>query len=90
MAEPNGQNGNERLDRMERILEALAEEHVAFASEHKQLLRAQVILTDRMDKLAQAQALTEQRFRDTDERIGILIKMMDEWIRRHPEPPQPS
>jgi hypothetical protein len=80
MAEPNGQNGSERLEGMERILETLVHEHVEFAAEHKQLLRAQVQLTDHVNTLAQAQ-------KDTDERIGILIKMMDEWIRRHPEPP---
>lgn len=87
MAETNGQSsGSERLDRIEGILAALAEEHVHFAAEHKQLLTAQVVLAGRMDELAQAQKVTEQHFQDTDARMGVLIKMMDEWIRRNPAP----
>jgi hypothetical protein len=55
------------------------------------LLSAQVVLTDRMEQLAKAQAHTDERSRQTkeekeemDERIGVLIRMMDEWIKRHP------
>ena len=94
MAETNGQNsGGERLERIERILEVVAGVQQQFAENHKQLLTAQVVLTDRVDKLAarmdeltQAQKITEQHFQDTDARLGILVKMMDEWIRRNPAP----
>ena len=87
MAETNGQNsGGERLDRIERILEVVAGVQRQFAEHHKQLLTAQVVLAARMDELTQAQKITEQHFQDTDARLGILVKMMDEWIRRNPAP----
>jgi hypothetical protein len=89
MSDTNGkeQGGNERLDRVERILEAVVGVQAQFAADHKLLLTSQILLTDRLDKLVQAQEENERRFQETDERLGILIKMMDEWIRRHPEPP---
>jgi len=74
---PNGENGNteRRLTRLEEFVEVLANVHIQFAEEHKRLLTAQVLLTDRMDKLAAAQA-------HTDGRMGVLIQMMDDWIKR--------
>jgi len=72
---PNGGNTERRLTRLEEFVEVLANEHIQFAEEHKRLLTAQVLLTDRMDKLAAAQA-------HTDERMGVLIRMMDDWIKR--------
>ena len=73
---PNGENGNteRRLTRLEEFVEVLANEHIAFAEEHRRLLTAQVVLTYRMDKLAAAQA-------HTDERMSVLI-MIDDWIKR--------
>ena len=62
-------------------IERLAE---VFAGEHRQLLTAQVVLVARMDELRQAQAASEARSKEQDERIGVLVKMMDEWIRRNP------
>ena len=44
-------NGTGRLDRIERALELLIDDHVQFREEHKMLLTAQVVLTDRVDKL---------------------------------------
>jgi hypothetical protein len=89
MAEPNGQNsGSERLDRIERALERVMAAHEEFTVEHKQLLTAQIVLTDNMNKLAQAQAAAAQAHQETEDRLTILIKMMDEWIRRNPAPPQ--
>ena len=72
---PNGDNTERRLTRLEEFVEVLANEHIQFAEEHRRLLTAQVLLTDRMDKLAAAQA-------HTDERMGVLIRMMDDWIKR--------
>ena len=74
---PNGENGRteRRLTRLEEFVEVLANEHIQFAEEHRRLLTAQVILTDRMDRLAAAQA-------HTDERMAVLIRMMDDWIKR--------
>ena len=74
---PNGENGRteRRLTRPEEFVEVLANEHIQFAEEHRRLLTAQVILTDRIDRLAAAQA-------HTDERMAVLIRMMDDWIKR--------
>ena len=53
MAEANGHQDNvSRLDRIEAALEHIIDEHEMFRDEHKRLLTAQVVLTDRMDKLA--------------------------------------
>jgi peptidoglycan hydrolase CwlO-like protein len=49
--EQNG-HGVSRLDRMERLMELLIDDHVKFRDEHKSLLTAQVLLTDRVEKLA--------------------------------------
>ena len=73
---PNGGQDNERrLTRLEEFVEVLANEHIQFAEEHKRLLTAQVVLTDRIDKLAAAQV-------DTDTRLSVLVRMFDEWIRK--------
>lgn len=52
----DGPTGSERLDRIERALELLADYHVQFREEHKHLLAAQVLLTaslGRLDKLGE-------------------------------------
>ena len=56
-------NGDQRgrLDRVEEILAVLANEHIQFQQEHRQLLTAQVLLNDAMQKLAEAQAESEQK-----------------------------
>jgi hypothetical protein len=81
-------SGASRMDRVERMMEMLVTNHVKFSDEHKQLLTAQVVLTDRMDRLtttmqelAEAQKYTNQQMKETDERLGILIRMMDGFIR---------
>jgi len=77
------------MDRVERMMEMLITDHIKFSDEHKQLLTAQVVLTDRMDRLtttmqelAEAQKHTDQQMKESDERLGILTRMMDEFIRR--------
>jgi hypothetical protein len=47
----NGEDHGNRLRRREEFVEVLANEHIQFAAEHKRLLTAQVLLTDRLDKL---------------------------------------
>lgn len=85
------ENGSSRLDRIERMLEMVAADHVrfqgqhevfakrheAFEEEHKRLLAAQVLLTDEMAKLAAAQ-------KNTEERLNALIAVVDGIIRRPP------
>jgi hypothetical protein len=82
----DGENGR-RLTRLEEFVEVLANEHIQFAEEHKRLLTAQVVLTDRMDKLAQHTDESLKKLADaqaqTEERMGILMRMMDDWIKRN-------
>jgi CII-binding regulator of phage lambda lysogenization HflD len=87
----NGENtdNGRRLTRLEEFVEVLANEHIQFAEEHKRLLTAQVVLTDRMDKLTdRMDKLTDrmdkliQAQTHTEERMSVLIQMMDGWIKR--------
>jgi hypothetical protein len=93
--QPNG-NGQSRLDRMEGLMNLLIEDHVRFDEEHKRLLTAQIILTDRIDKLAiqvdkTAAAVREvsESQRHSDERLNALIAVVDDLVRKRP-PPQLS
>jgi uncharacterized HAD superfamily protein len=87
------------MDRIERALELLIDDHVQFREEHKALLTSQVLLTDKVDKLAdELKALaqqtdrriaelaqqTKERFAETDERLHALINVVDGLIRRPP------
>ena len=87
----NGQNNGDtgrRLTRLEEFVEVLTNAHIEFVEEHKKLLTAQILLTDQMKETDRRMKETDQRLKElsahTDERLGSLIKMMDEWIRRHP------
>lgn len=91
------QNGSSRMDRIEQALELLIADHVRFDEEHKRLLTAQVVLTDRVDKLAIEQkalamhtnekfAEVAERFAATDDRLNALITIVDGFIRRPPGP----
>jgi hypothetical protein len=94
----SGSNGdNPRLDRIEKILEAMTNMQQDMQQEHQMLLRAQVVLGEivtklgeKVDKLADSQkALAEQaeeRHKEMDERLGALIKVADELIRRPQRP----
>jgi hypothetical protein len=85
--------GDSRLDRLEGLMALLIEDHVRFNEDHKQLLTAQVVLTDRVDKLAITldTAIKELSAaqRHTDERMNALIAVVDGIVRRLP-PQQPS
>ena len=83
----SGNNGdNPRLDRIENIIEVMPNVQRDMQQDLQVLLRAQVVLGEKVDKLAdEHKALsqeTDARFRDTDERLGALIKIVDELIRR--------
>lgn len=80
-----------RLDRMEGLMALLIDDHVQFREEHKMLLAAQVVLTDRVDKLGARldttitaiQELTASQ-RHTDERLNALIAVVDDLVRHRP------
>ena len=69
------------MGRVERMMELLTIDHVKFSDEHKQLLTAQVVLTDRMDRLTSTMQELAESQKHTDERLGVLVHMMDEFIR---------
>jgi hypothetical protein len=72
-------NGHDpsRLDRLEALIEVLVNRHLEFEQEHKQLLTAQVVLTDRVDRIAEAHI-------ETTEKLNALISIVDEFIRNRP------
>ena len=81
-------NGQSRLDRLEGLMGLLIEDHVKFQEEHKLLLTAQVVLTDRVDRLAQTldtavRELSEAQ-KHTDERLNALIAVVDDLVRKRP------
>lgn len=85
----SSENGASRLDRIERALELLIDDHVQFREEHKQLLTAQVVLTNRLDKLTErVDQLTErvdmlaELGRHTDQRLNALITIVDGLAHR--------
>jgi hypothetical protein len=88
--ETNGDNKH-RLDRVEEILEVLVNEHIQFHEEHRQLLKAQVLLYDATQKLAEAQTDTNLKVAElaaaqkhTDENLAALIIVVDSIVRRLP------
>jgi hypothetical protein len=99
----NDQNGHgkSRLDRLEGLMELLINDHLKFSDEHNKLLTAQVLLTDRVDKLAvtvqelvEAQKRTNVEMKELREglnelkdRMNALITVVDGIIRKPPAGP---
>jgi hypothetical protein len=86
---PEG-NGSGRLDRIEANLERLTERFDAMVEHHdrefKQLLTWQVLMQDKMERMAATQE-TEQKRLDalsekTDRRIGELVSAIGKLIER--------
>ncbi len=64
----------ERFERMEGVVSGMLETVsglLTLAAEHQRAI----------DKLRQAQEKTDEQLRQNEESIGVLVKMMDEWIR---------
>ena len=77
-------HGESRLDRLEGLVEVLVNGHIEFEREHQRLLTAQVVLTDRLDRLTiQVSELRESQ-KHTDERMNALITVVDDIVRRRP------
>ena len=84
-------NGTTRIDRIERAIEALIEGHARLTDGHQQFLAAQVSLADaqhksenQLTKLAGAMAVLAAAQKHSDERLDIVVKMMDDFIRHNP------
>ena len=80
MPEPNGSG---RLDRIEAILQRVAENQLAMQEHHdsefKQLMTWQVLTQDRLDRM-------ERKFESLTERIDNLVSAIGELIQRLPPP----
>jgi hypothetical protein len=83
----NNGHDPDRLDRLEGLVEVLVNRHLEFEEEHKRLLIAQVVLTDRMNKLDLRLDRMAEFQKHSDERLDALIAIVDEVIRHRP--PQP-
>ena len=88
MAETNGHNNPDRLDRVEGIIEALANRQHIIEDEFARLLRAQVVTVDVVDKLGnKVDALADvmkqmaEAQKHADQRLDALIVTVDEIIR---------
>ena len=92
----NGHNQaeNERLDRVERIIEALAGRQQEIEDEFSRLLKGQVVLQDSQQRLQDAQQRTEKalatfienseiRAAETTDKLNAVIDLMDRHFREH-------
>ena len=72
-------NGHDptRLDRLEGLVEVLLNRHIEFEEEHKRLLTAQVVLTDRLDKLTQKVDRIAEVQAETTDKLNALIAIVD-------------
>jgi hypothetical protein len=75
-------SGESRMDRLEGLMALLIEDHVQFREEHKHLLTAQVVLTDRLDRFVKE---TAEAGKHTDERLNALITIVDGIVRNRPQ-----
>ena len=57
------------------MMELLTTDHVRFSDEHKQLLTAQVVLTDRMDRLTTTMQELAEAQKRTEERIFFFFSV---------------
>ncbi len=80
----NGQEptGSERLDRIERALELLLDDHVQFREEHKHLLAAQVLLTGSLDRLTERVDRLTERVDKLTADVGLMRENFDIRLKR--------
>ena len=64
----------QRLSKLEEVMITLAEQ----VSSHEGLMEE---WRGKMDELRAVQAATSEQMKHTDERLNVVVKMMDEWIR---------
>src|SRR6266849_1940018 len=81
-----------RLDRIEELVHVLMNGHIEFHEEHRELLKAQVLLNDAQrkteEKLAQLAVLHQDLTvaqRNADERMAALVITVDDIIRHRPQ-----
>ena len=91
MPEQNG-NRDTRLDRIERALELIIDDHERFRHDLQQLLTAQVLQKDALEQQAKlseqhTQQILALREKDAalDARVDSLVSAIGEFIRRLPQ-----
>ncbi|MDQ6678659.1 MAG: hypothetical protein M3Z09_15365 [Acidobacteriota bacterium] len=78
-----GDPSSSRLDRIEAIMDTMAADHEQFRQEHKMLLRAQVIMQNTMERIAEKHERLAEAQRNSEEKLNVLLATVDDWIRRH-------
>jgi hypothetical protein len=78
--EQNG-HGLSRLDRIERLMQLLIDDHLKLSDDHKMLLTAQVLQGERIDKLTESLKALEEAQKDTRQRLDVLTLTVDDLIR---------
>jgi hypothetical protein len=78
----NGSSDPTRLDRIERIIEVLATTQMDMQQDLKIVLRAQVVMSDHMEKLTASMEQLAEAQKHTDQRMDALILTVDEIIRK--------
>ena len=71
-------------ENLQRFAEEFHEQHQNFLQEHQLLLKAQVVLTDRVDRNAVSIQELREAQKHTDERLNALIAVVDGVVRRPP------
>jgi hypothetical protein len=74
MAQGNGSNGSDRLDRIERTMEAVVNTQADMQQDVKNLYRSQIVMGEKLNELSEAQKRTETN-------LNALILTVDEMIR---------
>ena len=84
----NNGNSNSRLDRIERIVEVLANTQIEMQGDIRVLLTSQVLMTESIQKLtADVQELADSvhdlrdQAKQTDANLGVLLLTVDEIVR---------
>lgn len=84
-------NGGERLDRIERLLENLAErqesDHDYVMGEIKSLLKSQIVMQGQMDEMVRLDRAEREASRMRDARLDKLVSAIGSLIERMPPAP---
>ena len=76
------QGGSERLDRIERALELMLDDHIRFRQEHKQLLASQVLLTGSLELLSERLNTLTARVDTLTTNVTLMQETFDARLKR--------
>ncbi len=87
--EDNGHNSPSRIDRIERAIEGLIDGHERLVISQKQLLTAQIVMTDTVAELARKVDAHEERIQiliDSQLRVDETLQAIKRMLDRQPPP----